>query len=108
MRTLHALATFLLLIGIGFFLFNLIYQLAVSHWEFGKMKILSIEDLWSSVNKSSLDSVKTMAESAFSSTRVNLVMHLPAALVLLVLSAIFYLPVRILTMMGVGKKPEEK
>jgi hypothetical protein len=108
MRVLHALATFLLLTGIGFFLFNLMYQLAVSQWVFDKVKILSIEDLWISVDKSSLETIKTMAESTFPSTRVNFFFHLPAALVLLVLSAIFYLPVRLLTLIGVGKKPEEK
>ena len=106
MRILHAIATTLLLTGIGFLLFNLIYQLAVSDWVFDKIKMLSIEDLWSSVDKSSLETIKAMAESAFSSSRVDLVMHMPAAFVLLVLAAIFYLPVRILMMMGAGKKPD--
>lgn len=106
MRALHAIATTLLLTGIGFLLFNLIYQLAISDWAFDKIKMLSIEDLWSSIDKSSLETIRTIAESAFSLSGVNLVMHMPAALVLLVLSAIFYLPVRILSLMGVGKKPE--
>jgi hypothetical protein len=104
MRTLHAIATFLLLTGIGFLLFDLMYQWA-AHNQF---KVLSIEALWTDLDKSSFETVKAMIETVFPSNRVNFFFHLPAALVLLSISAIFYLPVRILTMMGVGKKPEER
>ena len=100
MRTLHAIGTVFLLIGVGFFLFDLIYQFAV----YKQFKILSIEDVWLDTSKDSFEGAKSLAETIIPSDKVRAFVKLPALLVILIISGIFFLPVKILSLLGVGKK----
>jgi hypothetical protein len=99
-RAFHAISTLLLATAIGFFLFNLIWQYAAH----GTIKFLSIEELWTSFDKDSFGAVKTFAEPYISADGWSLFAHSPAAVVLLVLAAVFYVPVGILMLLGAGKK----
>lgn len=101
-RALHAISTLLLMTAIGFLLFNLIYQFATS----GQIKVLSIKELWMSFDKSSFETIKTLAEPYVSPSGWSLIAESPAAMVLLVVAAIFYIPTRILMLLGAGKKPQ--
>lgn len=100
-RALHAISTLLLMTAIGFLLFNLIYQFATS----GQIKVLSIQQLWTSFDKPSFETAKMMAESYIPAGTWGMVTDAPAAVVLLILAGIIYLPVRILMLLGFGKKP---
>ena len=103
MRTLQAISTFLLLIAVGFFLFDLMYQWALH----GQFKVLSIEAVWTDTNKDSYESVQSIAETIIPTDQWLFFSHLPAALVLLIIAAVFYLPFRLLSLLGLGKKKEK-
>ena len=104
MKTIHSFATLLLLIGLGFFLFDLLYHFATT----GTITVLSIEDVWGDIDKDNFESMRGMVEMAVPSEIVRQFVHMPAPTVLFVIAAIFYLPVKILSLLGVGKKEESR
>ena len=102
-RAFHAISTFLLISAIGFLLYNLIWQFAAN----GQVKILSIKELWSSFDKASFQSATSFSASYVSPAIWTQITNAPAALVLLGISIIFYLPTRLLMFFGLGKKRKD-
>jgi hypothetical protein len=100
MRLLGTISTTLLLVGIGFFLFDLRYHLAVS-WEF---RVLSIREVWTDLGRDSFDTARGMAASFLPSDMVEMALNLPVPVAFLAIAAVFYLPFKILSLLGVGKK----
>jgi len=101
-RALHAISTLLLLIAIGFLVYNLMWQFAAN----GQIKFLSIEELGNKISEHGFQVVKTFANSYIPPNVWAMFAAAPAATVFAAIALVLYLPLRILMMLGVGKKPK--
>jgi hypothetical protein len=88
------------MLAVGFFLFNLIFQFALN----GQIKILSIKELWTSFDKQSFEDAKVFIEPALPAGSWSLIAESPAAIVILIIAGIFYLPTKILMFVTAEKK----
>jgi len=117
MRAIQAISTILFLIALGFFLFDLFCHL----YEFtcqlfgmtcpsvvqGVLEKISIENIWSDISKENYVLSKSLAETIIPSGIWTTIMHMPAPTVLFILSMIFYIPFKILKLLGVAAKEKD-
>lgn len=91
MRHLHSIGTFLFLIAIGFFLFDLIY-----HWAaFSELKAMSIAELWKNYDSVGFQSFMSTTQAYIPYSTLNFIANLPAPVVFVAFAAIFWLPAKI-------------
>ena len=103
LRAFHAISTLLLVSAIGVFLFNLIFQYAMT----GTIEILSIQELWTTYDRPSFENTKVFALSYIPGTLWDLIAAAPAATTLLIVAGIFYVPARLMMLVSKWREPKD-